>query len=108
MGFLKIRDTILGVPTMGSIVFCGPYWGPLSLVNYQMGNMPILSKVSFGLFWMTACAPIRKYSAGVLHLSTFLVGPGMGDMEFRVQLEPMRSTQVSACLKGLRVGTRSC
>ena len=28
-GFPRIRSTILGVPKMRTIVFWGPYWGPL-------------------------------------------------------------------------------
>ena len=34
-GFPKIRDTILGVPIVRTIVFWGLYWGPLILGNYQ-------------------------------------------------------------------------
>ena len=35
MGFPKIRGTILGVPTIRTIVFLGLYWGPL------FGNVPL-------------------------------------------------------------------
>ena len=35
-GFPKIRGTFLGVPAIRSIVFCGLYWGPPTLGNYQV------------------------------------------------------------------------
>ena len=35
-GFPKIRDTILGVPIIRTIVFWGLYWGPPILGNYQV------------------------------------------------------------------------
>ena len=34
-GFPKIRDTILGIPIMRTIVFWGLYWGSLILRNYH-------------------------------------------------------------------------
>ena len=36
-GFPKIRGTLLGVPTIRTIVFLGLYWGPPILGNYHMG-----------------------------------------------------------------------
>ena len=35
-GFPKIRGTILGVPTIRTIVFWGLYWGPTILGNYHV------------------------------------------------------------------------
>ena len=35
-GFPKIRGTFWGVPIIRTIVFRGPYWGPLILGNYQL------------------------------------------------------------------------
>ena len=34
--FPKIRDTILGVPVIRTIVFGSLYWGPLMLGNYHL------------------------------------------------------------------------
>ena len=35
-GFPKIRGTILGVPTIRTVVFWGLYWGSLILGNYHI------------------------------------------------------------------------
>ena len=35
-GFPKIRGTFLGVPIIRTLVFWGPYWGPLILGNYHI------------------------------------------------------------------------
>ena len=37
-GFPKIRDTFLGVPIIGTIVFGGLCWGPIILGNYQISK----------------------------------------------------------------------
>ena len=36
--FPEIRGTILGVPIIRTIIFCGLYWGPLILGNYHIPN----------------------------------------------------------------------
>ena len=37
VGFPKIRGSLLGVPTIRTIVFGGLYWGPLILGSYHVG-----------------------------------------------------------------------
>ena len=37
-GFPKVRGTILGVLTIGMVVFWGLYWGPLILGNYHVSS----------------------------------------------------------------------
>ena len=45
--FPKIRGTLLGVSIIRTIVFGGPYWGPLILENYHMKS-PSLSHATDG------------------------------------------------------------
>ena len=41
-GFLKLGDTLLGVPRIRTIVYWGLYWGPRIQGNYHIHACPLL------------------------------------------------------------------
>ena len=48
--FPKIRGTILGVPIIRALVFCGLYWVLFILGNYHMFSCSIFAQTPFSLF----------------------------------------------------------
>ena len=49
-GFPKIRGTILGVPMRRTIIFWGPYWGPLNLGTYHIPKKLQHSQWEYSVF----------------------------------------------------------
>ena len=49
-GVPKIRDTLLSVPILRTIVYWGLDWGTLILGNYQMGQKTLVVQGYVGLY----------------------------------------------------------
>ena len=45
-GFPRVRGTILGVPIIGAIVYCGLYLGSVILGDYHIGSSAVLCPVN--------------------------------------------------------------